>query len=333
MRDSDHQEALLRSISTEVLISQPLEYVAERHKAASKEKLEAQTYYGVRVEVTIPASKRDKKTKPLQQWALVVLGSGKLRLDRGVRERDLSKVEARLAEIQGSLNVRKYCHRRYAEAQVEKALAKYPALKGMIDCQVHEQDGRLSMTWTRDEKALQHAAILDGKYAIYFNRPTLSDNQVFQMLKSRDIVERRIGNLKGPIVVRPIFLHNDERIQGAIFASMVALLVYSIAERRIRERGISMTGEGLQRLFRDFGGSLLTFADRSQMVTLPSGDKWQRQVLTALRVPMTPATPVQLPDTYSSFSDATAAREPPWGAQVQASILAGRPPPTDPTSG
>lgn len=42
--------------------------------------------------------------------------------------------------------------------------------------------------------------------------------------------------------MRPIYLHKDERIEAMLLVNMIALLVYSLAERRCRRGGVQITG-------------------------------------------------------------------------------------------
>jgi len=41
--------------------------------------------------------------------------------------------------------------------------------------------------------------------------------------------------------VRPIYVHSDERIQAMRLIKMLALLVYSLLEREMRQRGLPLT--------------------------------------------------------------------------------------------
>ena len=43
-------------------------------------------------------------------------------------------------------------------------------------------------------------------------------------------MERRPKLVKGPVRVRPLFLQNQERVEGLVFVAMLALLVYTILE-------------------------------------------------------------------------------------------------------
>jgi hypothetical protein len=62
-------------------------------------------------------------------------------------------------------------------------------------------------------------------------------------------VEKRYRVVKGPLLVHPLFVHTDRRIEGLVFVTLLASLVRAILERTCRQRGLPMTAE---RLFRGF---------------------------------------------------------------------------------
>jgi transposase len=52
--------------------------------------------------------------------------------------------------------------------------------------------------------------------------------------KGQEAVERRYGNLKGPLAVAPMFLHSNRRIAALITVISLALLVFCLIEREAR---------------------------------------------------------------------------------------------------
>ena len=71
------------------------------------------------------------------------------------------------------------------------------------------------------------------------NDPTLTADEQLATSKRRDVPEKRYALLKGPLAVRPVFLHQQERILSLVFCTMVALLVFALLEwaaRRVGER-------------------------------------------------------------------------------------------------
>ena len=83
---------------------------------------------------------------------------------------------------------------------------------------------------------------LKGRYLLVTDHPDLSAVEMLETYKDKDKVEKRFQVAKGVLRVRPIYLHKDERIAAMLLVNMIALLVYSLAERRCRRNGLKITG-------------------------------------------------------------------------------------------
>lgn len=281
------EAGFIRKVSDAELKSSPLSYLAARYRG-KPEKEKSEKYCAVRRQVQLPAfTEEGTKTEypAIDVSALIVFSMGKERLDRQKRADLLEKEEARLREIAGYLNTGNYRNEGFAQNQITKAINKYPAIRGMILANLNvDDDGLLSLKWTRCNEAIDKAAELDGKYVVYFSEKDKTDEEVFQMFKSRDRVEKRIETIKGPIVVRPIYLHKDSRIKGLIFASMAALLLYGLTELLAWRDNKKISGEEIQKQLEDYEGSVLTFSDGSRVLSFPQGNRWQSELHEAMGV-------------------------------------------------
>ena len=98
-------------------------------------------------------------------------------------------------------------------------------------------DGRPTLRWHRDEAAITRAACSDGIYALATNLPgPLTAEAVLRLYKGQPVVERRHHEAKSVLRVRPVFLHNDDRIAALVSVVGLALLVFSLIEADIRRR-------------------------------------------------------------------------------------------------
>src|SRR5581483_11924471 len=95
----------------------------------------------------------------------------------------------------------------------------------------------LQLTWTRQEEALAAATTLDGRYVLGTNLPTGTPSELVAQAKRRDVPEKRVALVKGPLAVRPVFVHQQDRILGLVWCSMVALLLYALLEWEARQVG------------------------------------------------------------------------------------------------
>jgi hypothetical protein len=89
--------------------------------------------------------------------------------------------------------------------------------------------------------ASRHAARLDGLYALPTNRPDpggapLTALDVLKIYEDQWIVEQRHRDLMQTLKVRPVFMHNDDRIQALIVVMGIALLSFELIEAELRAR-------------------------------------------------------------------------------------------------
>lgn len=95
--------------------------------------------------------------------------------------------------------------------------------------------GKPTLTWRFDQKAIDAEAATDGWYALLTNLDDhLTPAEVLLRYKGQEAVERRYGNLKGPLAVAPLFLKNNRRIAALITVISLALLVFCLIEREAR---------------------------------------------------------------------------------------------------
>jgi hypothetical protein len=103
--------------------------------------------------------------------------------------------------------------------------------------------------------------------------------------KGQEIVERRFKLVKGPVQIRPVFLHKPERVEGLILVAMIALLVYTILEMLCRKAGQSITARQVLETLDRLGAIYLQFGDGS-ILKLPSAlTAFQGQLIDLLKFP------------------------------------------------
>ncbi|HUY50400.1 MAG TPA: hypothetical protein VMV92_32620 [Streptosporangiaceae bacterium] len=95
--------------------------------------------------------------------------------------------------------------------------------------------GKPALTWWSGQDAIDAEAATDGWYALLANLDTqVTAAGVLLRYKGQEAVERRYGNLKGPLAVAPMFLHSNRRIAALITVISLALLVFCLIEREAR---------------------------------------------------------------------------------------------------
>jgi hypothetical protein len=151
---------------------------------------------------------------------------------REARERALLKAEKSLAMLQRS------CARgRYIREELDSKLASsvFPSIQELLVISIGSKAGRPTIRWHRNAAALRKLARTDGIYALATNlRGRISATRILRLYKDQYRVELRHRDAKQTLRVRPIFLHNDDRIQALTSVVGLALLVFGLIEMCVR---------------------------------------------------------------------------------------------------
>jgi transposase len=158
--------------------------------------------------------------------------------------------------------MRKYKKAAYTREQISKIQSKYASVRHLVDIQLTGDDGQLALSFVVNEEQMKLAKEQDGRYLLATNRP-LSEEEMLTHFKWQDRIEKHVRAFKGPIRVRPIFLHKQERIESLVFICMLALLVFSILEMQSKRSGVAMTGERILKHFQTLTAVYTMFKDGS----------------------------------------------------------------------
>jgi hypothetical protein len=156
----------------------------------------------------------------------------------GARDRALRKAEQALTRVRNGLGGRYYKTRKQVNARVAQILTGQAA--GLITVRTATRAGKPVISWQRDTGAITAASRLDGLYALATNLPgpggrtPLTALDVLRIYKGQWIVEQRHRDLKQTLKVRPVFLHNDDRIEALIAIIGIALLIFGLIEAELR---------------------------------------------------------------------------------------------------
>ena len=219
------------------------------------------------------------------------------------RERALKQAEAQLQHVKNGLGGRYYKTRKQVETRVARIIA--PNIDGLITTTTGTRNAKPTLTWARNQEAIADAAQTDGIYALATNRPgtRLTANQLLRDYKGQQIVERRHRDLKQTLKVRPIFLHNDDRIYALTSIIGIALLIFGLIETELRKqlhnnellpgllpenRAAKPTGRNVLQAFQGLG---LTYTQTG--IELDRLTHTQRRILELLNI--TPPWPEQTP--------------------------------------
>jgi Domain of unknown function (DUF4277)/Transposase DDE domain len=249
----------------------------------------------------LPPARRTRYRGALRDWPITdpetgealrlrvayIHSSEEAREVAAARERALTKAQDALARVQRGLGGRYYKTRRHVDARVAKILTGQ--VEGLINVTTGTRGGRPTLTFCRDEQAIAEAARTDGIYALATNLPArLSANRVLELYKGQQIVERRHRDYKHTLKVRPIFLHNDDRIYALTSIVGLALLIFGLIESQLRHAladGQQLPGllpEG--RAARPTGRNILAAFQGLGLTYTPHGIRLDRLTSTQRRI-------------------------------------------------
>jgi len=274
-------EAVLGSVPAAELTTHPLAYRPQRIKPEDPRFV---PYQGVWRTLAF-----EHAGQAVADRVLVVWSAAKQRLDEKKRKTYLKRLLNQLAGARQRLNTRRYKKRAYVEQRLRAFQQGNPA-KNLVDIELAGADESLTLTFRVNRAHLAAAQALDGRYLLATNADHLSADETLTLFKGQDGVEKRFRGVKGPLAVHPLFVHQDRRIEGLVFITLVALLVQAILERLGRQHGLAIPGERLFAGFATLQAVDVSWADGSQQRLPAEMSSFQAQVLHTLGWP--------LPETY-----------------------------------
>jgi hypothetical protein len=155
------------------------------------------------------------------------------------RERALAKAEGTLARVKRGLGGRYYKTPKQVDAKVATTIGRH--IEPFLTVRTGTRNGKPTLTWQRNIDAIAAANRHDGLYALATNLPDphttpLTALDVLQAYKDQWVIEQRHRDLKQTLRVRPVFLHNDDRIDALVSLIGIALLVFGLLETDLRHR-------------------------------------------------------------------------------------------------
>jgi len=206
---------------------EPLEYVARRERDLPPERRTCYRGCLRRLPLIDPRTNQPHTFKVAFIWS-----SQEEQAVREARERALSKAEAELARVQRGLGS---AYRTLDKVRDRAAVILSGRAKGLLKVAVGESQGRPTLSFQRDLAAIEQAAASDGIYALASNLPgPVTATHLLRIYKEQSLVELRHRDAKQTLRVRPIFLHNDDRIQALVSIVGLALLVFGLIELELR---------------------------------------------------------------------------------------------------
>jgi transposase len=212
-----------------------VDYVNDRDRERNTP-VDQRESYRVLEDVHVIAGPR--KSDPVHRLRRILVHStGNARGRQAARAKRLARATEDLEKLQRSAGGRYYDTAAKVEARIgviAKARRVTNCLRTTVTC---DGDGRPSLAWHFDQDVLDAERAADGWYALVTRlTPQQADAaEVLQRYKGQGVVERRYHDFKGPLAVAPIFLEHNRRIAALITVICLALLVFCLIERQVRQ--------------------------------------------------------------------------------------------------
>ena len=148
--------------------------------------------------------------------------------DQARRQQQLDRITAELDRLKLQRDRAMTKPERDAHQRGECALRDHPTLSRYLR---QTKTGRLLL----DHDKINAEERLDGKYLLTTSDPTLSAEDVALGYKQLLEAERSFRDLKGTLLLRPVFHRRDDRIRAHVLVCFLALVIVRVAETRTGE--------------------------------------------------------------------------------------------------
>ncbi len=160
---------------------------------------------------------------------------------RQTRQTRLQALDQELAQVKADIGKPRLRTIKAVQRRVKARLKASKVGKLMSVTVCDTPAGQIDLNWQINTWALRQAEQRDGRYLLVSNDWSLSHQQMFQLYRDKDGVEKRFHICKSDLQVSPLYLHQDKRIASMLLLNMLALLAYSLLERQIRQQGLQLT--------------------------------------------------------------------------------------------
>jgi len=184
------------------------------------------------------------------------LSSQKKRLDKIIREKRVSRAEAKLTELSLKLNKRDLITEEKIRDEIEAILNKH-GLKDFFKINISKNSKEIkkqitrgrpgpfakyrsitktnyALDWEIDKKRLKKEDRTDGIFPLLSTDKSIGPKEVLTSYKYQPRLEKRFNQFKSVHEAAPILFKNIERVEAIMFLFFIALIIQGIIERKVR---------------------------------------------------------------------------------------------------
>jgi hypothetical protein len=235
-------------------------------------------------------SSADRKVVRLQRQKQIDRIAGEFQkiktcVDAGRAYSDEISVSRRITRVLGDSSAGKYFSYQFIPLTAAE-IKKLPASGRGCRRPTHRFE------YTFDEAKVKADEKYDGFNAIVATPQKSSADELFTRFKQQNYSESVNARFKGPLAVRPVFLHKPERVEALVFLMMIALTAHFLIQRTYRsnlpatatQKERRTTTLTLMKAFDNY--ALQVESNRYQQIVRPTRlTERQREILQRLEIP------------------------------------------------
>jgi len=227
---------------------------------------------------------------------ILARSQGRVQKERAMRRRRLKRLWKRLAELQHQSLTRDQLLIKLGAAKKEAGRAY-----GLVDLRLPDQDEPVSpesFTFTLNRKKLRQVRRREGHYLLRSNLSGDDPAQLWTYYIQLTEIEQAFKELKGDLVLRPIYHQRDDRIEAHIFVAFLAYCLQVTLKYRLRALAPGLTPRAVLEKFAALqmvDVHLPTTDGRTLILTrYTEPEKDQQMLLQRLKLTLPPQPPPRI---------------------------------------
>jgi transposase len=155
--------------------------------------------------------------------------------DRAIRTKQEARLLADLEKLRRRVTAGRLKRPEKIAEAIGRLKERYPRVARYYELAVDPDTAQFSATLKEDQ--LAKAAQLDGCYLIKTDREDLSAEDYWRLYALLTRAEDAFRDMKTPLAERPIYHHNERRVESHIFLCVLAFHLLAAIEKTLRDHG------------------------------------------------------------------------------------------------
>jgi len=217
---------------------------------------------------------------------IVYLNTNSKKREEETRKNNLISLQERLDEIKHMIETKFLVSRDVLLVKIGEAFKQFASVKKYIKPIVAKKlKGKSSFKYQVKKKKIKEDEIFDGITVVKCNLFSVGEKEVITTYKNLNRIEQSFRCLKDVLKIRPINHQKDETIRGHIYICILAYLVMTTLEYRLKDYKEMPTATWvLKDLSTIQLGDVLVDGKPIKKGLTPIGEK-QKKILQALKIP------------------------------------------------